>query len=242
MSVEIKSCYTEPNTHITRLKWTPQTTNWVHDSYKIKPNQSKSFRTGRLEREIQMAQLSTTRCTCFAILWVSLMNFAAIALWWWQQRVIIPKVSVYFVLYSVRKVLDTPSYKAARTCTAGLQRVIKVITTEGAQPTSLKRNQSTNTIKQSPPWHADSRSVRQKLPAVFINVFTTAYHRSLFWKRRIQSTASQTIYLASILILSSHLRLSIVSGFPTKLSHAFLTSPVHAELPVLRLTRSVSYP
>jgi hypothetical protein len=29
---------------------------------------SKSFRTGRLERELQMAQLSTTRCSCIAIL------------------------------------------------------------------------------------------------------------------------------------------------------------------------------
>jgi hypothetical protein len=29
---------------------------------------SKSFRTGRLERELQMAQLSATRCSCIAIL------------------------------------------------------------------------------------------------------------------------------------------------------------------------------
>jgi hypothetical protein len=29
---------------------------------------SKSFRTGRLERELQMVQLSTTRCSCIAIL------------------------------------------------------------------------------------------------------------------------------------------------------------------------------
>jgi hypothetical protein len=39
---------------------------------------SKSFRTGRLERELQMVQLSATRCSCMVILWVSLVNFAAI--------------------------------------------------------------------------------------------------------------------------------------------------------------------
>jgi hypothetical protein len=29
---------------------------------------SKSFRTGRLERELKMVQLSATRCSCIAIL------------------------------------------------------------------------------------------------------------------------------------------------------------------------------
>jgi hypothetical protein len=29
---------------------------------------SKSFRTGRLERELQMVKLSATRCSCIAIL------------------------------------------------------------------------------------------------------------------------------------------------------------------------------
>jgi hypothetical protein len=29
---------------------------------------SESFRTGRLERELQMIQLSATRCSCIAIL------------------------------------------------------------------------------------------------------------------------------------------------------------------------------
>jgi hypothetical protein len=41
---------------------------------------SKSFRTGRLERELQMVQLSATRYSCIAILWVSLVCFAAITL------------------------------------------------------------------------------------------------------------------------------------------------------------------
>jgi hypothetical protein len=73
------------------------------------PRNVKSFRTGRRERELQMVQLSTTRCSCIAILWVSLVSFAAITLYVASQRVLIV-VSVYFVIDSVRKLLDTPSY------------------------------------------------------------------------------------------------------------------------------------
>jgi hypothetical protein len=72
---------------------------------------SKSFRTGRLERELQMIQLSATRCSYIAILWVNLVSFAAITLFVASQRVFIV-VSVYFVIDSVRKHLDTPSYEA----------------------------------------------------------------------------------------------------------------------------------
>jgi hypothetical protein len=70
---------------------------------------TKSFRTDRLERELQMVQLSATSCSCIATLWVSLVNFAAIILCVASQR-IITKLSVYFVMDSVRKLLDTPSY------------------------------------------------------------------------------------------------------------------------------------
>jgi hypothetical protein len=58
---------------------------------------SKSFQTGCLERELQMVQLSATRCSCIAILWVSLVSFAAITLCVGSQRVFIV-VSVYFVM------------------------------------------------------------------------------------------------------------------------------------------------
>jgi hypothetical protein len=66
---------------------------------------SKSFRTGHLVRELQMVQLSVTRCSCIAILRVSLVNFATITLCV-AFRVFI--VLVYFVIDSVRKLLDTP--------------------------------------------------------------------------------------------------------------------------------------
>jgi hypothetical protein len=70
---------------------------------------SKSFRIGRLERELQMVQLSATRCSCIAILWVSLVTFAAITLCVASQRVFIV-VSIYFVIDSVRNLLVTPSF------------------------------------------------------------------------------------------------------------------------------------
>jgi hypothetical protein len=50
---------------------------------------SKSFRTGCLERELHVVQLSATRCSCIAILWVSLVSFAAIILCVASQRVLI---------------------------------------------------------------------------------------------------------------------------------------------------------
>jgi hypothetical protein len=69
---------------------------------------SKSFRTGRLERELQMVQFSATTCSYIAILCVSLVIFAAMTLYVASRRVFI--VVVYFVFDSVRKLLDTLSY------------------------------------------------------------------------------------------------------------------------------------
>jgi hypothetical protein len=71
---------------------------------------TKSFRTGSLEQELQMAQLSVTRCSYIAILCVSLVSFATITLYVASQRVFI--IVVYFVIDSVRNILDTPSYIA----------------------------------------------------------------------------------------------------------------------------------
>jgi hypothetical protein len=60
-------------------------------------------------RELQIVQLPATSCSCIAILLVSLMSFAAITLCVASQRVFIV-VSIYFVIDSVRKLLDIPSY------------------------------------------------------------------------------------------------------------------------------------
>jgi hypothetical protein len=53
--------------------------------------------------------LPATRCSCIAILWVSLVSFAAITLCVASKQVFIDAV-VYFVIDSVRKLLDIPSY------------------------------------------------------------------------------------------------------------------------------------
>jgi hypothetical protein len=54
-----------------------------------------------------MVQLSAIGCSCIAILRVSIVSFAAITLCVASQRVFI--VVVYFVVDSVRKLLDIPS-------------------------------------------------------------------------------------------------------------------------------------
>jgi len=41
---------------------------------------SKSFRTGHQELELKKIQLSAIRCSCIAILWVSLVSYASITL------------------------------------------------------------------------------------------------------------------------------------------------------------------
>jgi len=74
---------------------------------------SRSFRTGRLDRELQIVQLFATRCSCITIPWVSLVSFAAITLCVACQRVL-TVVAVYFVVNWVRKLLDTPEYVNVR--------------------------------------------------------------------------------------------------------------------------------
>jgi hypothetical protein len=57
---------------------------------------------------LQMVQFSATMCSCIAITWVSLVSFGTVTLCVASQRAI-PKVSVCFVIDSVRKLLITPS-------------------------------------------------------------------------------------------------------------------------------------
>jgi hypothetical protein len=67
----------------------PALYHWAILSPNIYEGVSKSFRTGDLERELQMVELSPNRCSCIAILWVSLVSFAAITLCVASQRVFI---------------------------------------------------------------------------------------------------------------------------------------------------------
>jgi hypothetical protein len=79
----------------------------------------KSFWTGRLERELKMVHLSATRSSCTPILCVSLVSFVAITLCVASQRVFIV-VNAYFVIDSVRKRLDSPSYESD----SGLRQIV----------------------------------------------------------------------------------------------------------------------
>jgi len=69
---------------------------------------SKSFWTGCLERELQMVELSATRWSCIAILWVSLVSFADIILCVASQRVIIVVTATDLIIESVRKLWIHP--------------------------------------------------------------------------------------------------------------------------------------
>jgi hypothetical protein len=84
----------------------------LHDLRSSYEGISKSFRNGRLEQELQMVQLYGTRCSYITILWVSLIRFVAITLCVAFQWVF--TVVVYFVIDSVRKLLDTPSYSIVK--------------------------------------------------------------------------------------------------------------------------------
>jgi hypothetical protein len=81
----------------------------------------------------------------------------------------------------------------------------------------------------------------KKFPAFYgtrriINVFTRACHWSLSSPRWIQWTPSDPIYVASIIILSSHLHIGLPSGlsplgFPTKILYVFIISPMRPTCP-----------
>jgi hypothetical protein len=91
-------------------QWSKSDDRWIRvgsmPSYKRIPYRNNA---SKIKRILQMVQLSATRCSFIAILWASLVNFAAITLCVASQRAI-PKVSIYFVIDSVRIRLETPSY------------------------------------------------------------------------------------------------------------------------------------
>jgi hypothetical protein len=78
---------------------------------------SKSFRTGRLEREMQIVQLSATRCSCIGILSVSLVSFAAITLCVASQQMFIVVVRCY-CLFRYRLSTETFGYTLVVQCSA----------------------------------------------------------------------------------------------------------------------------
>ena len=81
----------------------------------------------------------------------------------------------------------------------------------------------------------------KKFPALygtrrFITALTSVRHLSLSWASPIQSTYPHPTSWRSISILSTHLRLGLLSGlfpsgFPTKTLYAPLSSPIHTTCP-----------
>jgi hypothetical protein len=171
---------------------------------------SKSFRTGRLERELQMVQLSAIWCSCIPILWVSIVSFAAITLCVASQRVFIV---VYFSL------TQSGNFWIHPRIVQGCDHIpdnwsIACLT---ATKTPLIKNFSV--------FYGTRR---------FTTVFTEARHWSLSWSRCIRSTFFHSISLRSTSIISPNLRLVLPSGlFPSGFPNKFwmrAACPAHLNL------------
>jgi len=96
----------------------------------------------------------------------------------------------------------------------------------------------TNSMEQITSWEAVTQVVK-KFPVVygtssFIIMYTRARHWSLSWARWIRSTTpSRPIFLRSIPVLSSHLRLGLPNDlFPSLSLYVFLISPIRDTWPV----------
>jgi hypothetical protein len=72
---------------------------------------SKSLRNGHLEQELQTVQLSAIRCSCIAILWVSLVSFATITLCIASQWAFIVCKRIFHYLLSLETFGYTLKYK-----------------------------------------------------------------------------------------------------------------------------------
>jgi hypothetical protein len=106
----------------------PAPSNWVHPEYEkavltsiprravVCKGVSRSFRTGRLERELQIVQLSSIRCSCIAILWVSLASFAAITLCVASQRVLFVSLSTQSGNFWIHPCIFRRMLQANRIC------------------------------------------------------------------------------------------------------------------------------
>ena len=94
---------------------------------------------------------------------------------------------------------------------------------------------------QSPSWEANRFAASQEIPRIlwnqrFIAPLTSVRDLSLSWASPIQSTYPHPTSWRSILILSTHLHLGLLSGlfpsvFRTKTLYAPLSSPISATCP-----------
>jgi hypothetical protein len=141
------------------------------------------FRTGCLEQKLQMVQLSATRYSCIAILWVSLVSFAATTLCVASQRVFI--VVVYFVMTRSEKFWIYTRLYICWPMKSGLHQTNLLLTY------LLTYSKLQNII-----WKTDSHSACESIycflygTRMFITVFTKARHWALSWANRIQFVPS----------------------------------------------------
>jgi hypothetical protein len=101
-----------------------------------------------------------------------------------------------------------------------------------------KESRLTHSLMElSPSRETVNCAATQELPSILWNPKVHyRVHKSLplviFWARSIQSIPSHPIYLRSILILSTHLRLGLFpSGIPTNILYAFRFSLIRATYP-----------
>jgi hypothetical protein len=112
--------------------------------------------------------------------------FVTNALWWINERRLRVKLSLWLINHYAMK-----TYRGM-----GISQQVFV--------TSAPDAPGTHCIAA---WQGATTGV-----GAFVTVFTTARHWFLSWARRIQSTCSHPTSLRSILILSSHLRLGLLSS------------------------------
>jgi hypothetical protein len=107
-----------------------------------------------------------------------------------------------------------------------------------------------NSIKQSSSSEAVGHSARHEIPRPLLNPMVHYRVRKspsmvISCASRIQPTSSQPIYVKFVLILSSHLHLSLwnfrfSSCFPIKIMYAFLTCPTRANVLSISLPTSLT--
>jgi len=127
----------------------------------------QSFQTGRLERELQMIQLSATSCSCIAVLWVSLVSFTAITLCVASQR-------VCCCLFRYRLRPETFGYTLVR----WIHRTLKYFT----QTNGTEMNATCTTFDKAGTWDdvGNMNSMKNRRPRCAIHSITEWHHHRQF--------------------------------------------------------------
>ena len=124
---------------------------------------------------------------------------------------------------------NTQEWSARHICTAktiNIEYLLTYLLTPWCR-VLLEKLTGLQLVKKFPSFHGTRR---------FITVLTSVHHLSLSWANPIQSTYPHPTSWRSILILSTHLRLGLPSGFfpsgfPTKTLYTPLFSPIRATCP-----------